>query len=260
MKDDLGTRIKQNYENRFRGYLPRRTNTILRIDGKAFHTYTKGRAKPFDKNLMGNMDLTAMTLCKEIQGAKMAYVQSDEISILVTDYDELGTCSWFDGNIQKICSVSASIATSSFYRFELMHFARQNKPDEEFGFLNQVDLVCIDPPNFDSRAFIIPEVSEVSNYFLWRAQDAARNSVQMVARSLYSHKECENKNVTQLKEMINEKGGSWDKLENGKKNGRIISYYQGSYWDTYGVSEVTYDFFNKKVKSAIGINDEEKIS
>ena len=114
MKDSLGDRIKGHYENRFRHHLPRRSYTILRVDGKAFHTYTRGCERPFDFALMEDMDFTAKAMCEQIQGCKLAYVQSDEISLVLTDFDTLQTDAWFDGNIQKMVSISAAIATAEF--------------------------------------------------------------------------------------------------------------------------------------------------
>ena len=111
MKDDLGDRQKKFYEDRTRYKLPRRTNTIIRLDGKSFHSLCKNFEKPFDKEFSDVMDNTALYLCQNIQGAVIAYVQSDEITILLTDYQKLTTDAWFDGNIQKIVSVSASMAT-----------------------------------------------------------------------------------------------------------------------------------------------------
>ncbi len=168
MKDAIGDRMKQYYEDRTRAFLPRRTYTIIRLDGKAFHTYTKGLIRPFDEQLMNDMDETACFLCKNIQGAKFAFVQSDEISILLTDFEELTTDAWFDGNIQKIVSVSASLGTAKFNEL------RPNK----LAF-------------FDSRVFTIPSNIEVENYFIWRQQDFTRNSIYTVAKSLYSHKQLE---------------------------------------------------------------------
>ena len=109
-KDSLGDRMKEFYENRTRNFLPRRTYTIIRVDGKAFHSYTRGLIRPFDEKLVNDMDETACYMCKNIQGAKFAFVQSDEISILLTDFEGLTTDAWFDGNIQKMASVSASLA------------------------------------------------------------------------------------------------------------------------------------------------------
>jgi len=114
MRDDLGKRMKTQYELRTRTWLPRRTYTIIRLDGKAFHTFTRGMERPYDERFMNAMDYTAMHLCLEIQGAQMAYVQSDEISILLTDFDKITTDAWFDGQVQKMVSVSASMATAKF--------------------------------------------------------------------------------------------------------------------------------------------------
>jgi tRNA(His) 5'-end guanylyltransferase len=150
------------------------------------------------------MDKTAIELCKNIQGAKLAYVQSDEISILMTDFDDVRTSAWFDGNIQKIVSVSASIATSAFNSTHTSICS---------GVKHQA--------NFDSRVFTIPERHEVMNYFIWRQKDAVRNSIQMVAQSLYSHKELQNKSTNDLQEMIFQKGINWNDYDDGLKRGRI---------------------------------------
>lgn len=109
----LGDRMKKQYEDRSRIYLQRRTYTIIRIDGKAFHTYTQGLERPFDSKFCRDMDKTAEFLCRNIQGAQFAFVQSDEISILLTDFETIATEAWFDANLQKMCSVSASLATAS---------------------------------------------------------------------------------------------------------------------------------------------------
>ena len=122
MKDDLGNRMKDSYENRTRFMLGRRSYTLMRIDGKAFHTYTKGLDRPFDAGLIYDMDETTKYLCKNIQGAKFGYVQSDEISILITDFDDIASEMWFDGNLQKMCSISASLATAEFNRLRMKRF------------------------------------------------------------------------------------------------------------------------------------------
>ena len=114
MKDDLGKRMKEQYEQRTRTYLPRRTYTIIRLDGKAFHTYTRGMARPFDQDFMRVMDETTKYLCENIQGCVMGYTQSDEISLLLTDFTTITTDAWFDGQVQKIVSVAASMATAKF--------------------------------------------------------------------------------------------------------------------------------------------------
>ena len=199
MKNNLGDRMKNYYENRTKFFLPRRTYTLIRIDGKAFHTYTKGLEKPFDEKFVNDMDETAKYLCENIQGTKFAFVQSDEISILFTDFDKLQTSAWFDGNIQKITSISASLATAKF---------NELRP-------NKIAL-------FDSRVFIIPNNIEVENYFIWRQQDTVRNSISSVAQSLYSHKELHNKNVSEMQEMCFKKGINWNNYPPKYKRGRLI--------------------------------------
>ena len=198
-KDSLGDRMKEFYENRTRNFLPRRTYTIIRVDGKAFHSYTRGLVRPFDEKLVNDMDETACYMCKNIQGAKFAFVQSDEISILLTDFEGLTTDAWFDGNIQKMASISASLATAKF---------NELRP-------NKIAL-------FDSRVFTIPSDIEVENYFIWRQQDTTRNSISSVAQSMFSHRELENKNTDQMQEMCFQKGVNWNDFSAKLKRGRLI--------------------------------------
>lgn len=247
MRDDLGDRIKDFYESRTKHFLPRRTYTVIRIDGKAFHTYTKGLKKPFDKGLMDDMDSTASFLCQNIQGAKLAYVQSDEISIVLTDFDSLQTDAWFDGNIQKIASISASIATAIFNDLRLQRYFSGpeynivTEEDQKFNigehFKIGVDLSQTSDDiasfinylpikrklaMFDSRVFQIPSKTEVINYFIWRQQDATKNSISSVAQSLYSHNQLNGKDGNQKQEMIFQKGINWNDFSFREKRGGII--------------------------------------
>lgn len=217
MKDALGDRMKSFYEDRTRILLPRRTYTILRVDGKAFHTYTRGLIRPFDQGLIEDMNETAAFLCKNIQGAKMAYVQSDEISVLVTDFDTISTDMWFDGNIQKMSSISASLATARFNQLRLMREARIS------GDLVSTQIATEKLAMFDSRVFQIPQSIEVENYFIWRQQDATRNSISSVAQSLYSHKELNGKKTDEMQEMIFQKGINWNDYSFREKRGGIIA-------------------------------------
>ena len=222
-RDSLGDRMKEQYENRTRILLPRRTYTIIRVDGKAFHTWTKGMDKPFDTDLMSLMDLVAQTLCEEIQGAKLAYVQSDEISILLTDFESPQTEAWFNGNMQKMVSISAAIATAKFNDAALDAF--QNGGIKKFF---NMDLAL-----FDSRVFTISDPIEVENYFIWRQQDASRNSIQMATRAVYSHTECEGKNMKDMHDMLHEKGVNWnDYTAREKRGGLIIKRETGVVIDT----------------------------
>lgn len=229
MKDELGDRMKKFYESRTRTFLPRKSYTIIRIDGKAFHTYTRAFKKPFDDDLMNMMDETAKHLCKNIQGAKVAFVQSDEISILVTDFETYLTDAWYDGNVQKIVSVSASIATAKFNQLRWANFVnnKYNQTTDKIDWTWFMDLAKLPLAEFDSRTFTIPNPVEVENYFIWRQNDTVRNSVSMLARKLYSPQQLMGKNNSQLREMCLEKGTNWDELEGKYKNGRMIlkQYY-----------------------------------
>lgn len=210
MKDALGDRMKGNYEDRTRIFLPRRTYTIIRIDGKAFHTYTKGLVRPFDDGLINDMDSTAAYLCKNIMGAKFAFVQSDEISILITDFEDINSQAWFDNNLQKMSSVSASMATRMFNTERMRRFL-----NKELGEVMKW-------AEFDSRVFQIPQKVEVENYFIWRQQDTTRNSIQSVSQSLYSDKELHGMSTDMQQEMIFQKGINWNDYAPKYKRGRII--------------------------------------
>lgn len=198
MPDTLGDRMKL-YENAYRIQLPPRMPIIIRVDGKAFHTLTRGCEKPFDALLAAAMDSTATALLDEVQDARMAYVQSDEISLLLINYNKFTSQAWFDCNLQKMVSISAAVAAATF-------------------------TMCWDkgPAYFDSRAFIVPE-NEVVNYMLWRQQDATRNSIQMVAQSMFSHKQLHGKNCSALQEMTFQKGTNWNDFEPYWKRGRVVS-------------------------------------
>lgn len=223
-KDALSVRMKEFYEMRTKTYLPRRTYTIIRIDGKAFKTYTRGLKKPFDMGLIEDMDETAKYLCKNIQGAKMAFVQSDEISIVLTDFDTLQTDAWFDGQVQKIVSVSASMATSKFNQLRTKRYITEkfdNGIDKitEIWFKNLIDFKLAE---FDSRVFTIPFKEEVLNYLQWRQQDTVRNSISSVAQSMFSPKELHGKNQNDMQEMCFQKGINWNDFDAKLKRGRLI--------------------------------------
>lgn len=198
---DIDIRMKEQYENRYRFLLPRRSYTIIRVDGRAFHTWTRGMERPYSKALMQAMDETALGMCKEISGARLGYVQSDEISVLLTDFELIDTQAWFDNNLQKLCSISASIATAIF------NSCWSGKP----------------LANFDSRVFQIPDPVEVENYFVARQKDAVRNSVAMLAQSHCSHKELHKVSVEKMHDKIHEHGDNWNDHPVRFKHGGAIS-------------------------------------
>jgi tRNA(His) guanylyltransferase len=197
MNDQLGTRMKTNYENISRYYLTRRTPVIMRLDGKAFHTLTRNCIKPFDIGFSYAMRQTAIKLCKEVQGTRFGYVQSDEISLMIADYDNLTTEPWFGYNIQKMTSIAASIASVEFTK----HFGQEGI--------------------FDCRVFNIPK-EEVDNYFIWRQRDCIRNNILNMAQCLFYQKQIHGKNIDELQEMIFTTGNNWAKMLNSYKNGVLI--------------------------------------
>lgn len=239
MKDPLGERIKENYENRTRYYIPRRTYAIIRLDGSHFHTYTRGLNKPFDNGLIQDMDSTIIAIMGEIQNAVFVYTQSDEISILLTDFAKTTTSAWFDGNIQKMVSTSASLITGQFNRFRARRYRQELQASSLVGHYTEdgveEEYVPFKIATFDSRIFTIPDRIEVMNYFRWRQQDCVRNSVSMVAQSLFSPKELHGKSQSSMHEMMHKKGVNWaTDYSDSEKNGRIIvkEEYEGDIINT----------------------------
>jgi len=215
-KDAIGTRMKENYEERYRFKLLRRTPVILRLDGNAFHTLLRKSVKPFDEGFSLVMEKTAHTLCQKIQGVKCCYVQSDEMSFLLTDYDRLETSAWFDYNVQKMVSISSGMASVTFSAL----FDR--------------------PAVFDARVFNLPK-EEVNNYFVWRQKDWIRNSISMLARAHYSDKQVFKKGKKELLDMLGEKNIHWELLLDRWKYGVFVERKSsvdpltgspGSHWET----------------------------
>lgn len=232
-KDSLGDRMKQ-YESISKISLMRRNPVIIRIDGKAFHTFTRGFRRPFDDILIESMQETMKYLCENIQGCKIGYCQSDEISLLLVDYENINTAAWFDYQVQKMCSIAASAATLAFDSFfrnnalvkvTITDAYYKNKESysgdwEKDRLLKEPYLdACTKGAMFDARCFSIPK-EEVCNYFIWRQQDAVRNSIQMVAQANFSHKQLQNKSCDELQEMLwQEKNINWNDFETAKKRG-----------------------------------------
>lgn len=211
-KDGLGDRMK-SYETVTKQFLMKRTPVIIRIDGKAFHTFTKRFERPFSDTMHQLMIYTTNQLVRNIQNAVLGYTQSDEISILLTDWNTLTTDQWFSGNIQKIVSVSASMATGYFNA--AYHEYCDSKSDKQVDFQNETAF-------FDARVFNLP-FAEVTNYFLWRQQDASRNSVQMLARAYFSHKELHGKNNSQIQDMLMlQKFVNWNDIATWKRRGSCV--------------------------------------
>lgn len=232
VRDELGKRMKK-YESVSKTVLMRRTPVIIRIDGKAFHTFTKGFEKPFDKVLIKTMQETTKYLCENIQGCVFGYTQSDEISLVLIDYQTLTTDAWFDYEVQKLCSVAASMATMAFNKFFdknvnifLLDEVVNNQGDvldEKKYNLHRTYIKAVKKgAMFDARAFNIPK-EEVTNCIYWRQLDATRNSIQMVGQAHFSHNELHEKTCNQIQDMLHEqKGINWNDYPAYLKRGTAI--------------------------------------
>lgn len=204
--NSLAARMKE-YEGIPRTYLVRKTPVIIRIDGKAFHTFTRGFEKPFDIYIESAMQRTMIKLCKSIQGCVFGYTQSDEITLVLCDYQKPDTDAWFGYNVLKICSVAASMASVYFHDALIKLAARDSCPTENELFICEK---LEDGGVFDARAWNLPK-EEVVNCLIWRQQDAIRNSVQAVAQSQFSHKELQGLKTEELKAKLkNEKNIDWE--------------------------------------------------
>lgn len=194
---DLGDRMK-GYESVPRSRLVPKLPVLIRLDGKAFHTLTRGCEKPWDQRFQEAMWETAKALCAEISGCRVAYAQSDEITLLLVDYQTNQTQGWFDYDLQKIVSVSAGIASATFCSWW----------KEGRGV-------------FDSRAWNLPP-HEVTNCFIWRQQDATRNSLSSLAQAHFSAKQLHGKRGPDMHDMLMAKGINWNDCPIPQKRGACI--------------------------------------
>jgi tRNA(His) guanylyltransferase len=205
--DSLGDRMKK-YEKVTQLSVSPRSYTIIRLDGRAFHSYTKGLDRPYDVGLMYAMQQTAKALCEQISGTCLGYTQSDEITLILQDFGTYTTQAFFEGNVQKIVSIAAAIATAEF------NVLRQ-RADAERGYHRA-------KPLFDARVFTVPNIIEAYNCLVWRQQDATRNAIQMAAQSLYSHRDLEGKGWSALNEMLFVKGVNFDEYPSHFKRGAFV--------------------------------------
>uniref|UniRef100_UPI00307C293B tRNA(His) guanylyltransferase Thg1 family protein n=1 Tax=Clostridium sp. TaxID=1506 RepID=UPI00307C293B len=216
LRDELGIRMKNFYESVPKTKLLRRTPVAIRIDGKAFHSFTRGMKKPFDFILIESMQKTMQYLCENIQGCVLGYTQSDEITLLLIDYKRLNSDAWFDYEVQKMCSIAASMATMAFNRY-FAEAAAAAMEDEVYA--EALQKAVQKGAMFDARCFNIPK-EEAANLIYWRQLDAARNSVQMVGQANFSHKQLQGKSCEQIQDMLmQEKMFNWNELETCLKRG-----------------------------------------
>ena len=216
LRDELGIRMKNFYESVPKTKLLRRTPVAIRIDGKAFHSFTRGMKKPFDFILIESMQKTMQYLCENIQGCVLGYTQSDEITLLLIDYKRLNSDAWFDYEVQKMCSIAASMATMAFNRY-FAEAAAAAMEDEVYA--EALQKAVQKGAMFDARCLNIPK-EEAANLIYWRQLDAARNSVQMVGQASFSHKQLQGKSCEQIQDMLmQEKMFNWNELETCLKRG-----------------------------------------
>jgi tRNA(His) 5'-end guanylyltransferase len=201
IKDLLGDRIKK-YEAVYRHALTPNMPLFLRVDGRAFHTFTRKCEKPFDNDIIKAMVFATTKTAKEMSGFKLAYTQSDEATFMLTDYDTLETQGWFDYDLNKIVSLTASLFSGYFNSY--------------YYKAGRTQLAA-----FDCRAFSVPE-GDAANVFVWRQKDWLRNSVQMFARGSMSHKQCEGKKIPELLQILHDEGKDWENLPDNIKFGTFI--------------------------------------
>ncbi len=233
--DELGKRMKTFYEDIPKTRLMRRVPVAIRIDGKAFHTFTKGFQKPFDEVLIKSMQDTMKYLCENIQGCVLGYTQSDEITLILVDYKKLTSSAWFDYEVQKVCSIAASMATIAFNKYFSENINSEycvfddELLDGDFNpnYKNEylIDLytthikASYKGAMFDARCFNVPK-EEIANLIYWRQLDATRNSIQMVGQANFSHKELQNKSCNQIQDMLmTQKGINWNDIPSYQKRG-----------------------------------------
>jgi len=208
MKDELGQQMKRDYEDALRLYVPRRTHVVVRIDGRAFHQFTKKLERPYCRPLADALDAAAIQLASEMIGCRFAYGQSDEYSFVLTDTEPADAALWFDGNVQKIVSVSASIFTAAFHKAYASEEAA----------------------SFDSRVLVIAQRSEVEKYLLWRQLDASANSLNMLASAHFTHTELLGKSTSEKHELLHAKGINWARQPADFKRGRAVVREEGGGW------------------------------
>ncbi len=212
----LTTRMKE-YEASYNYNFTKRTPLIIRLDGKAFASWTRQLNRPFDERLPYLMGETLKYAMKEIQGCAFAFSVSDEISLFLRDWDKLNTDAWFGNDLQKIVSVASSIVTAKF-----------NEQVLQSKMIASPTLAL-----FDARAFILPK-DEVVNYFIYRQHDGIRNSIQMHAQNLLGHRNIKGINNNALKDMIRDEfpDKAWEDIDPIFRNGICLKK---------GESEVTTD-------------------
>jgi tRNA(His) 5'-end guanylyltransferase len=188
-------------EHAHRTYLPGNSYAVIRVDGKGLSKYTRSLVRPFDAEFSADMQATALYLAQQVQGAVAAYTQSDEISVVLSDLSSTDTQLWFGGQVQKVVSIAAALATAKF-----------NSLRPEHGLAV-----------FDGRTHPLDGQEEVAGYLRWRQEDAMKNSVGMLASHHISHRQLQGVSVERRKRMLLEEDGvDWDQLPQHLRQGTLI--------------------------------------
>lgn len=238
---NIGTRMKTFYEEASKTKLMKRTPVAIRIDGRAFHTFTKGFNKPFDQTFMSAMQATMKYLCENMQGCVFGYTQSDEITLILTDYQKLNSSAWFDYEVQKLCSISASMATMAFnlyfreiattkYERDKNFWAHDDKWLAYTEKLYRTYYAVFDKAMFDARCFNIPK-EEVTNLIYWRQLDATRNSIESVAHYYFKQSELHRKSCNDIQNiLLTQKDINWNDYSIPEKRGSCCIKDKNSKW------------------------------
>lgn len=251
-KDSLGTRMK-SYEAITDNKLIPRMAMIIRLDGCAFHTFTRGMKKPFDEIFLESMRMTMLELCKEVSTCKFGYTQSDEITLVCCIDDVKKSEGYMGYEINKILSKTAAMCTlffNKYFEYNVLHYVtfEDNEKVDKDVYERKFHKAF-----FDCRVFNVPDW-EVVNNLIWRQQDCTRNSLSSLARAHFSHKELQGKNSVTMQDMLMEKGINWNDLEIRYKRGVCCYKVQDKGWflDYYMpilTEEVGKELVNDKVFS-----------
>lgn len=246
-RSDIGNRMKA-YEKVSKSVLMKRTPVVIRLDGCHFHTFMRGWIKPFDPFMQKAMEYTTLELCNRIQGCVFGYTQSDEITLILCDYQTLETDAWFDNEVQKICSVSASMASLYFNQFLANNFIpyvesmeykdsyHQYLTKSEWDkYVDNIRQKIAGGAYFDARCFNIPK-EEVTNLIYWRQLDCMRNSVLSVGQANFSHSELLNRSCKQIKEdlRLKEDCMTWEEYSDEEKYGIMVYKNDYNKWTSKG--------------------------
>lgn len=265
-RSDLANRMKEFYETIPKTRLMRRCPVVVRLDMRTGHTFCRGFERPFDEILIQSMQETMKYLCENVQGCVLGYTQSDEISLILVDYKKLNSSAFFDYEVQKVCSITASMATMAFnkyfekrvdkaYDYYWNAWNCSEKKEEKLfdSYYKSIEKGAM----FDSRCFNIPK-EEVTNYIYWRQLDASRNSIQMVGQANFSHKELHKKTTNQIQDMLmTQKSINWNDFPAYQKRGSCCIkevYYVGKNGEEVPVEDSNKDDVTKRSRWIIDKN------